>query len=354
VVILPLLRNGGLAGLLEVFSSRARAFGERDEVTLEALAQRILKNLTRASETLSMASIIAAGGVQIPVAKPAPIVASSEPSRADSAAGLNQEDDVTAEIHGRSPRTGLDVVTFALGAAVVLCAVLLATLVGLRLNARRTAGVRGQVTKPPSGAAAAERNGAAQDGAVQIAGGLGSNAVSPSASSKTGKSMVAVGEKKGASAPATVAEHPIDPLPPEGGLLVYENGKEVFRMPPSVHGDASNTANENGSGMQRASAVESAGVVEISPEAAEGSLLHRVEPEYPEEARRQRMQGAVVLDVRIGRDGAVQDVKLVNGQQLLAGAAIAAVKQWRFKPQMRKGQAVEMQTRVTLYFRMPV
>jgi len=62
--------------------------------------------------------------------------------------------------------------------------------------------------------------------------------------------------------------------------------------------------------VQRASAVESAGIVEISPEATEGSLLHRVEPEYPEEARRQRIQGAVALDVRIGRDGAVQDVKV--------------------------------------------
>ena len=91
----------------------------------------------------------------------------------------------------------------------------------------------------------------------------------------------------------------------------------------------------------------------MPPETAEGSLLQRVEPEYPEEARQQRIQGAVVLDVRIGRDGAIEDVKLVSGQPLLANAAIAAVKQWRFKPRTQKGQPVEMQTRVTLNFRMP-
>ena len=43
--------------------------------------------------------------------------------------------------------------------------------------------------------------------------------------------------------------------------------------------------------MQRASAVEPAGVVEVPPEVAEGSLLQRVEPEYPEEARQRRCKG---------------------------------------------------------------
>jgi protein TonB len=65
------------------------------------------------------------------------------------------------------------------------------------------------------------------------------------------------------------------------------------------------------------------------------------------------MQGAVVLEVRIGRDGAIQEVKLLSGQRLLAEAAIAAVKQWRFKPRLVKGQPVEAQTTVTLNFKLP-
>jgi protein TonB len=105
--------------------------------------------------------------------------------------------------------------------------------------------------------------------------------------------------------------------------------------------------------VRRASSVEPAGVLELSPEVAEGSLLYRVEPEYPEEARHRQMQGSVVLDVRMGRDGAVQTVNRVSGQGLLADAAIAAVKQWRFKPRMVKGQPAEMQAKVILNFRLP-
>src|SRR6266446_5905896 len=94
VLILPLLRNGGLAGLLEILSSRRGAFGERDELTLEALARRILKNLERASEALSMSSIIAAGVVQGAAAKVDPQIAPKEMDDlvASSGAGLNSKD----------------------------------------------------------------------------------------------------------------------------------------------------------------------------------------------------------------------------------------------------------------------
>jgi TonB family protein len=86
---------------------------------------------------------------------------------------------------------------------------------------------------------------------------------------------------------------------------------------------------------------------------AEGSLLHRVEPEYPEEARQQEIQGLVVLDVHTRLDGTVGEVRLISGQRLLADAAIAAVKQWQFKPRMVQGQPVEMHTTITLNFSLP-
>jgi protein TonB len=91
----------------------------------------------------------------------------------------------------------------------------------------------------------------------------------------------------------------------------------------------------------------------LSADAAEGILVHRVEPEYPEQARMQHVQGPVLLDVHMDREGAVQDVKLVGGDPLLGEAAIAAVRQWRFKPQMVNGRAVEMETKITLRFTLP-
>src|SRR5258706_3663849 len=352
VLILPLLRDGGMAGLLEVFSWRPGAFRERDELSLEALAQHILKNLDRASETVSMSSIIAAGGVQIPPAKLDPPIAANNPedSQAGSATSLN-EDDVTAETL-RSPRTRIDVVTFALGAAVVVCAVLLTTLVVWRVSSRKISDVRERRVRSASTAAVEQRR-AAPEGAAHMAGELAGNAASSPVSSKAGNSMAEAEKKNTPAAPDARAVPSKEPLPPEGGLLVFENGKEVFRMPPAPQSGTASPTTANGSGVQRASAVESAGIVEISPEATDGSLLHRVEPEYPEEARRQRIQGVVALDVRIGRDGAVQDVKVVSGHRILTAAAAAAVKQWRFKPRVLKGQPVEMQTRVTLNFRMP-
>jgi len=60
----------------------------------------------------------------------------------------------------------------------------------------------------------------------------------------------------------------------------------------------------------------------------------------------------VVLDIHIGQDGTVQDAKLVSGEPLLVDAAMAAVKQWRFQPQLVDGTPAEMQTRITLNFRL--
>jgi protein TonB len=93
-------------------------------------------------------------------------------------------------------------------------------------------------------------------------------------------------------------------------------------------------------------------VLALSPAAAANSLIHRVEPDYPEEARKRQLQGPVVLDIHIGQDGTVLDTKLVSGEPLLADAAMAAVRQWRFQPRLVDGAPAEMQTRITLNFRL--
>jgi TonB family protein len=334
VVVLPLIRQGDLAGILEVFSSRIGAFGERDELTLEALANRILKNLERGSEPYSTAA-------QNPAMPASPISGSElEDWQAESSGVREKEGEVGRGTVGRSPRTGLDVVTFVLGVVVVACAVLLGTLVGLRLGWRRTAAVRGQVMNSASGAAVGVRKAAEASGA-KVAANAGSKSTGGDA-------------KNGLVPPRPPVAGPKDSLPSPGGLLVYENGKEVFRMPPTAEErEATNGSSTHGAAVQRASDVGQAGPLQVAPEVAEGSLLHRVEPDYPEQARQQQIQGPVVLDVRTRRDGTIQELKLLSGQRLLADAAIAAVKQWRFRPQLVKGEPVEMQTTVTLNFKLP-
>ena len=94
-------------------------------------------------------------------------------------------------------------------------------------------------------------------------------------------------------------------------------------------------------------------MLKLSPGEAESVLASRVEPEYPEEARRQKIQGAVVLAIRIGTDGSVEDLQFVSGPPQLAEAAVNAVKHWRYKPQTVNGHPAQIQTRVTLDFRLP-
>jgi protein TonB len=148
-------------------------------------------------------------------------------------------------------------------------------------------------------------------------------------------------------------------------LLVFENGKEIFRMSPAGNENAteknhagserkpSDASGELGSAVQRASSEEPEKASEASLASTEDGLVHRVEPQYPEQARQQGIQGAVVLEVQIGGEGAVQDVHVISGPPELAQASIDAVKQWRFNPRLVNGNAVPMQTRVTLNFRLP-
>jgi TonB family protein len=93
--------------------------------------------------------------------------------------------------------------------------------------------------------------------------------------------------------------------------------------------------------------------VSLTQDLAEKLLLEKVVPSYPVQAVQARLQGPVVLQAWIGRDGAIRDLKLVRGSLLLGKAACDAVKRWRYKPYVLNGQAVEAQTFVTVDFRLP-
>ena len=93
--------------------------------------------------------------------------------------------------------------------------------------------------------------------------------------------------------------------------------------------------------------------VTVSEEAARALLVHTVDPVYPPEALAQKLHGAVVLQAVIGRDGSVEDLKIVRGYFVLGRAAIAAVKQWQFQPYSLNGHAAATQTVITINFSYP-
>jgi protein TonB len=82
----------------------------------------------------------------------------------------------------------------------------------------------------------------------------------------------------------------------------------------------------------------------------EGSLLRKVQPAYPPLARAARISGPVLLAAVIGKDGTMVNVRALSGHPMLVQAAIQAVSQWRYRPYVLNGEAVEVETQITVNF----
>jgi TonB family protein len=93
--------------------------------------------------------------------------------------------------------------------------------------------------------------------------------------------------------------------------------------------------------------------VNLTGDLADKLLLEKTQPSYPALAVRSRLQGSVVLQALIGTDGMIRDLKLLSGPMLLGKAACEAVKQWKYKPYLLEGHAVEATTLVRVDFKLP-
>jgi TonB family protein len=80
------------------------------------------------------------------------------------------------------------------------------------------------------------------------------------------------------------------------------------------------------------------------------TVVRPAEPTYPLLAQQMKVQGSVVLQARIDKDGSVQSLQVVSGPDILANAALEAVRQWRFKPAYNAGRAVPAEARITVNF----
>jgi TonB family protein len=324
MIVLPLAFGEELFGVLAAFSPDASAFRERNESVLQALSQCVIEKIAWTRHQDGSERII-----------------HNESSGAES---LSQTQANTQEFGQFEPviesgrNRGMTAITWTMAAIVLLFVVVLTTLAGERLfgktlfGSRRSSAARSDaksqnnVSDPArTNAVASPTNSTASAPAAQLVGGnAAADAVKP------------------AGAWAT----------PSGGLTIYENGKEVFRQLPQPQPGTASPGSDNAATSVAGSVTGQQSIYEILPREAEKLLAHRVEPEYPEQARLQQIQGDVVLEIQAAPDGSVQNVSLVSGNPLLADAAIAATKQWRFKPYVVGGRAVEIQTRASLSFRL--
>jgi protein TonB len=91
----------------------------------------------------------------------------------------------------------------------------------------------------------------------------------------------------------------------------------------------------------------------VSQGVSRGLLVKTVQPSYPANALRMHTEGPVQLLATITKNGDISGVKILSGDAGLAHAAVEAVKQWKYKPYLLNGEPVDIQTQVTVIFKLP-
>jgi protein TonB len=92
--------------------------------------------------------------------------------------------------------------------------------------------------------------------------------------------------------------------------------------------------------------------VRVSSGVTSGLLIKKVNPIYPDDARAAYIQGTVVLRAEISKAGDITDLELVDGPIELAGSAVAAVRQWKYKPYLLMGQPVIVDTQIQVNYQL--
>jgi TonB family protein len=143
---------------------------------------------------------------------------------------------------------------------------------------------------------------------------------------------------------------------PEGGSIESARptaSVSTGQIPESLKAPYGAAATHNPGGKTTSSLLSALEPADLSESLAETLLLQRVEPRYPDQAIKNRLQGPVVFQAWIGRDGKIVDIKLERGYLVLAHAAAQAIRQWRYRPYLLDGEAVEARTYVTVSFKLP-
>jgi len=102
--------------------------------------------------------------------------------------------------------------------------------------------------------------------------------------------------------------------------------------------------------VARAAPPKPTGPIKVSSGTMAGSLTTRIDPVYPAIAKAAHVQGAVILHAIITKDGSIDKLSVVSGPPMLVGAAVDAVKRWKYKPYLLNGDPTEVDTTITVNF----
>jgi TonB family protein len=333
ILIVPVFEannTGRFAGVLEIFSTSPAAFSHNDQIVLEGFAEECARIRQSASELGQRQ--LRKRGQHNPVSTHSPEVIPAD---------LDPGDFITNATHP-AKRPTYEAWTLVLGAFAIAAIIAVSFLIGNRIGWLRPA------TDHVGSNASAQGN-------LSFAQPLEPGAISHHSTIKSVAKTFVAASSKSISAPAT------------DELVVYEKGKIIFRMSPAPARLVSKKdttpdvdlakAREGADSIVEASSTKKISAsfsVWLSPEQAETRLLSRTEPEYPPEALASNRSGKVVLEIQVGEDGSVSNIRTLSGDPLLAIAATDAVKSWRYQPYRQKNDhPSQFQTDISLTFNLP-
>jgi TonB family protein len=344
VLVSPLFSGPVLVGVFEVFSPHPYAFTDHDLEKLQDLGKSVAKTILNAAERATR-----------PI--PGPVLISTPVQRPAQRSPETLYSAVTAA----EPSRRTDSQTRALRLVVLALATVLCLLLGLRwgwYKARLTSSggsssTPSQPEQPP--------------------------AASAEPSSASGAIPDAQAAKKAAGLPFSPKKQP-DEGSQDGSVVFKQNAAERVKLPEASSTNTQKPAATNRpvDSTKQASpkpdeiaeltsqlslrpaslpALQPPGVaapalpaLRVSQGVTGGKLIHRVLPRYPQQAMQRRIQGLVVVQAEVGKDGRVKEVKVIDGNSLLTAAAANAVREWRYEPFKLNSEPVEMTTQVTLKF----
>jgi protein TonB len=160
------------------------------------------------------------------------------------------------------------------------------------------------------------------------------------------------------TAPASKEAAPAKPAP-----IMVKNDFSVPKseaamlppVPPSIPStpDTNTVASIVNTPVHVPNPVRETQTLKVSQGVSQGMLVKRVQPIYPAQAKQMHLEGAVQLMASIAKDGSIRSVKQVSGDAILGRSAIEAVRQWKYKPYFLNGEPVEIQTQITVNFKLP-
>jgi TonB family protein len=355
ILVVPVQgETGPVLGILEIFSPRANAFCDRDVLTLQALARRIATNIELIQKSFDQ-------GNYSPV--------NAEPRYSSASEHRNSKTD-TLQRSKRKPRRPhiaqlwsltsaqrsrlalLDWISILAKSAIVL--ILIAGSMSVRSCWQRNGDAKfiQLIREPMSHPAPAPVQHRESDAAAPLA-------LSPQHSSPDPSAWPSITPARPGIGPSvTIQRVPVHPAKPEvaveksaatpdphGDIVLFDNHKTVSKhigqqALPSKDPAASVLPNKTGD----------AGPDVIPTRAAMARLVQRIEPEYPNAARQQHIQGTVLMDVVVNATGSVEALSLVSGESQLMAAAEQAVRQWKFQPLVKGGKAERFESRIAIDF----